>query len=191
MRQFGFALVYTALAMGANAAAAQEVDVATLSAMREGDMRKLIFHETPVETSAATFFTVDEQPLTLAEFEGGYVLLNFWATWCAPCRKEMPMLAEVQSELQSDRFQVVTVATGRNSVTGMRKFFEDIGVTNLPLHRDPKQTLARDMAVLGLPITVLLNPQGKEIARLRGDAIWNSDNAKAILNAAIGADSAS
>jgi hypothetical protein len=67
----------------------------------------------------------------------------------------------------------------------MKKFFDEIGVANLPLHRDPKGQLAREMGVFGLPITLILDPEGREIARLRGDAHWNSDSAKAILTALI------
>ena len=80
-------------------------------------------------------------------------------------------------------FSSVTLATGRNSPVGIQKFFDEIAVTNLPRHQDPRQVLARDMAVLGLPITVLVDPEGREIARLQGDADWNSDSAKAILSA--------
>lgn len=93
------------------------------------------------------------------------------------------MLAELQTEFQGDTFEVVTIATGRNKPAGMTKFFNDIGVDNLPLHRDPQQALAREMAVLGLPITVIIDPEGNEIARLRGDADWASDSAKAIISA--------
>jgi len=186
MRLIFSALLYTALAGFANAG-----DYTELSEMREGDMRKLVFHEAPVATSDATFFTVDDQELTLEEWQGRYVLLNFWATWCGPCRHEMPMLAELQNEFQGDEFEVLTIATGKNSVTGMKKFFQEIEVDNLPLHRDPKQALARDMAVLGLPITVILDPDGQEIARMRGDATWNSDNAKDIIRALIAKGDAS
>jgi thiol-disulfide isomerase/thioredoxin len=112
-------------------------------------------------------------------------VLNFWATWCAPCRKEMPQLSELQAELGGDAFEVVTIATGRNPPQAMQRFFEEIGVDNLPLHMDPKQALAREMAVMGLPITVILNPEGQEIARMRGDADWSSDSAKAIVSALI------
>ena len=93
------------------------------------------------------------------------------------------MLSELQSEFGGDQFQVVTIATGRNSPTGIKKLLAEINVNNLPRHQDPKQALARDMAVLGLPITVLIDPDGHEIARLRGDADWNSDSAKAIIAA--------
>jgi hypothetical protein len=97
----------------------------------------------------------------------------------------MPGLDRLQAEFAGDTFEVVTIATGRNSVTGIRKFFEETGVTNLPILLDPKSELARDMAILGLPITVILDPEGNEIARLRGDAEWDSDSARAIVAALI------
>lgn len=96
------------------------------------------------------------------------------------------MLSELQTEFGGDDFEVVTIATGRNPPPAMKTFFEDIGVTNLPLHRDPKSALAREMGVLGLPITVILNPDGQEVARMRGDADWASDNAKDILRTILG-----
>ena len=96
------------------------------------------------------------------------------------------MLSELQTEFGGAEFEVVTVASGRNPPPAMKAFFDEIGVTNLPLHRDPKSALAREMGVLGLPITVILNPEGQEVARMRGDADWSSDNAKAILRTILG-----
>ncbi|KNG94404.1 TlpA family protein disulfide reductase [Pseudaestuariivita atlantica] len=173
-----FAL-YTALAVTANA------DTAALEALRDGDMRKLNFHATPEPAPDVAFETFEGEEMTLEAYRGKHIVLNFWATWCAPCRKEMPHLAELQAELGGNAFEVVTIATGRNPPQGMKDFFEQIGVDNLPLHRDPKQKLARYMAVLGLPVTVILDPEGNEIARLRGDANWASDSAKAIITALI------
>jgi hypothetical protein len=95
------------------------------------------------------------------------------------------MLSELQSEFGGEAFEVVTIATGRNDLAGLKRFLGEVGVDNLPLYLDPKQALARDMAVLGLPITVLIDPEGREIARMRGDAEWNSDSAKAIIRAVI------
>jgi len=164
----------------ANAAVAQTPDIA---ALREGDMRKLAIHSTPMDGSDQPFLGEDGQDMTLADYEGQYVLLNFWATWCAPCRHEMPMLSDLQTRLGGDDFQVVTIATGRNPRPAMEAFFADIGVENLPLHTDARQALARSMGVLGLPVTVILDPQGQEIARMQGDADWASDSALAILTA--------
>lgn len=184
LRRLRLAILYTALCLAANAAIA--ADVATLEALREGDMRKLRFHETATEVPATVFTDPDGGEHRLSDWRGRHVLLNFWATWCAPCRKEMPMLDALQSEFGGDAFEVVTVATGRNSVPGIRRFFEETGVENLPILLDPKQELAREMAVLGLPITVLIDPEGREIARLIGDAEWDSDSAKAIIASLLG-----
>ena len=173
MHVFRRIALYTALALGANSAAAE---MAALEALREGDMKKLVFHAEPQAGSDVTFIDVGEDEVSLTDYRGKYILLNFWATWCAPCREEMPSLDALQDALGGDSFAVVTVATGRNSPAGIRRFFEETGVDSLPQYRDPKQKLARDMAVLGLPISVILNPEGQEIARLRGDAHWDSDS---------------
>lgn len=185
MRLFRSALLYLAVGLGANAALAS--DLSAVDALREGDMKKLVFADAkPV--SANAFQTEDGADMTLSDYQGKWVLVNFWATWCAPCREEMPMLSALQEEFGGDAFEVVTIATGRNPPPAMKTFFDEIEVTNLPLHRDPKQAVAREMAVLGLPITVLMNPEGQEVARLRGDANWSSDSAKAIIKALISDD---
>ncbi|MGB7318272.1 MAG: TlpA disulfide reductase family protein [Planktotalea sp.] len=182
MRKRVAAMMYTALLMGANLAHA---DMSEIAAMRSGEMMKLNFHSEAKPVSTQSYIKDDGSEAVLADHTGKVVLLNFWATWCAPCRKEMPMLSELQTELGGETFEVLTLATGRNAPPAMKKFFADIGVDNLPLHRDPKQKIARDMGVLGLPITVILDKSGQEIARLRGDADWSSDNAKEILRALI------
>lgn len=183
MRILRSALVYTALCAGAiMAATSAAADLAAAAELRDGDMKKLIFHETPKETSSAAFTLADGAgEASLEDYRGKYVLLNFWATWCAPCRKEMPQLSELQAEFGGDTFEVLTLATGRNSPTGINKFFDEIGVDNLPRHQDPKQKVASEMGIFGLPITVLIDPEGREVARLRGDANWASENAKAII----------
>ncbi|WP_299499792.1 TlpA disulfide reductase family protein [uncultured Roseobacter sp.] len=188
MKRIFAALVYTALGAGAiSAPSGAQADLTQAALLRTGDMKKLVFHEVPEATSTAAYQLADDAgEQTLEAYQGKYVLLNFWATWCAPCRKEMPQLSELQAELGGDDFEVVTIATGRNSPEGIKKFFKEIGVDNLPRHQDPKQALASQMGIFGLPITVLIDPEGREIARLRGDADWASDNAKAIIKTVIG-----
>lgn len=182
MKRFLLALVYTGAALLANPGLA---DTSAAAALRDGDMKKLTFHSEPKQAGTSAFSTFDGAPLYLSDYAGKFVLVNFWATWCAPCRKEMPQLAELQDQLGGDSFEVLTIATGRNPPPAMKAFFEEIGVTSLPLHRDPKSALAREMGVLGLPITLVLNPEGQEIARLQGDADWASDSAKAVLSALV------
>jgi thiol-disulfide isomerase/thioredoxin len=176
----GSAILYTALALCANPGLA---DISEIEALRDGDMKKLMFTSSPQAVPLTTFIDESDAVHSLEQFRGKYVVLNFWATWCAPCRHEMPMLSNLATQMADKPVAVVTIATGRNSLTGMRKFFDEIGVDNLPLFRDPKQKLAREMAVLGLPVTVIIDPAGNEIARLRGDATWDGDSAVAIINA--------
>lgn len=182
MRKLLSALLYTAIIGVANMAAA---DMSEIENLRKGDMRKLIFHAEPWDGSDAVFLSEDGEEMTLAAYEGQYVVLNFWATWCAPCRKEMPHLAALQDEMGGDAMQVVTVATGRNPRPAMERFFAEIEVDNLPLHSDERQTLSRSMGVLGLPATIILAPDGREVARMQGEADWSSDSAMAIMQALI------
>lgn len=177
-------LVYTALLLGANAAFAGP-DIAAVSALREGTMKKLVFHAEPRAAGKAEFFDAEGGAHGFDEYRGQWVLVNFWATWCPPCRKEMPALDALQTELGGEAFQVVTIATGRNKLPSIRRFFDEAGVEALPILLDPKSALGREMSVLGLPTTVILNPDGEEIARMQGDAHWDSDSAKAIIAALI------
>jgi len=182
-RLFRLAPLYMALCLGANAVAADGVED-----LLAGDMRAMVLHDQPQEVPEVSFTDVDGEELTLAAFEGRFVVLNFWATWCAPCREEMPSLNALQQELGGERFAVVTIASGRNPIPAITRFFEEEGVTDLPVYLDPRQTMSRQMGVLGLPITVLLNPDGQEIGRLRGDADWAGEDALSLLAALMADD---
>ncbi|MEJ6396879.1 TlpA disulfide reductase family protein [Yoonia sp. 208BN28-4] len=182
MRLVYLAPLYTALVLLANEGLA---DTSDLMALREGDMRKLNFHHMPARVTDTPFLTEDGDEAELADSNGKVRVVNFWATWCAPCRHEMPQLADLQTQLGGDDFEVITIATGRNPRPAMEDFFTEIGVDNLPLHTDARSGLARSMGVLGLPVTLILDREGNEIARLQGDAEWNSESAIAIVSAII------
>ena len=170
-------VLYTAFLIGANPV------VADVAALRDGDMKKLALHEAPVAIPEAVLLDAQDGEHSLADYKGKWVVLNFWATWCAPCRHEMPSLDRLQVAMPE--IAVVPVATGRNALEGIHRFFEEAKITSLPILRDPKSQLARGMGVMGLPVTVILNPDGQEVARLIGDAEWDSDSAKAILAALV------
>ena len=174
------AVLYTALALSANAATAQP---ASVEGLIDGDMRKLVFAADPAPASATGFVDMEDREAALADFRGKVVLVNFWATWCAPCREEMPSLDALNAALGGEDFEVVTIATGPNPPPAMARFFEETGIETLPLYRDPKQRLAREMAVMGLPVSVILDREGREVARVTGDADWNSDSARAVISA--------
>ena len=183
MLTFRDAALYTALACAAILGVAPAgADVTAAEAVRAGDMQKLNFAEAKPLPEIG-LVGMDDAPRSLSEFKGKWVLVNFWATWCPPCRKEMPSLDALQGAMGGDDFAVVTVATGRNAVPAIADFFTEAGVTRLPVLRDPKAALARQMGVAGLPVTVVLNPEGQEVGRLIGDADWNSAEAHAVLAA--------
>ena len=173
-------VLYTALILGANTA---QADRAAAEAVLAGDMRKLVFLAEPKPLPEAALVDLADAPRELEEWRGRWVVVNFWATWCAPCRKEMPALDRLSAVLAPEGAAVVTVATGRNAVPAIERFFAEIGVQNLPALRDPKSALARSMGIFGLPVTVIVNPQGEEVARLIGDAEWDSPEAVAVLRA--------
>lgn len=168
------------LGLGANIAAAQD-----LEALRVGDMRALLVHDEPIPVSQQSFTDLEDGSHAMADFEGQVVLLNFWATWCAPCREEMPSLDALQQDLGGEDFQVVTLATGRNPPPAVVRFFAEENIQSLPTYLDPRQDVAREMSVFGLPITVVIDRDGNEVARLRGDADWHSEEAVALLQAVI------
>jgi thiol-disulfide isomerase/thioredoxin len=174
-----YALLYTALVFGANTAFAQTPD---WQAAKDNGLEKLVVVQDAAPISEKEFTDPDGGTHTLADYKGKVTLVNFWATWCAPCREEMPALDRLQSELGGDDFEVVTIATGRNAPERITAFFDEVGVENLPILLDPRQMVARDMGVVGLPVSVLIDRDGNEVARYLGDAEWDSETAKTLIN---------
>ncbi len=120
-------------------------------------------------------------------FKGKVTLLNLWATWCAPCRKEMPELSKLQKELGGADFQVVELSEDLKGYAASAKFLKDVGADNLTLYADDKASAIDALAAPGLPVTLVLNRDGKEVGRLLGPAPWDGEEAKAIIKAVIDA----
>ena len=122
----------------------------------------------------------------MKDWEGRVVLLNLWATWCAPCRKEMPALDRLQQALGSDRFEVVALSVDRGGIEKSKAFFDEIGVKALKLYVDPSTRATSKLKAVGLPATLLIDEQGREIGRLTGPAEWDSEDAKRLIQAVLG-----
>lgn len=186
--RFGSRLAYTGAALAAimTLSACQEESTGAAAftpdpAVIAGDMTKLVFHDAPIAAPQTDVGQPDGGTVSLAAYRGRVVVLNFWATWCVPCRKEMPQLAQLQREMGGGDLAVLPVSTGPSDVAKIDDFLSEIGADDLDYALDPRSALAREMGVLGLPVTVLIDRDGFEVARLTGEADWSSDSAKAIL----------
>ena len=179
------ALLYAALTAFANPAPAAGLDPAEragLEALKTGDMRKLVVLDEAVEAPDIAFTDLHGNETSLAASDGRVRLVNFWATWCAPCRSEMPALDALERERGGEDFAVIPIATGRNSLDAIASFSAEAGIASLSTYLDPKSQLAQAMQVPGLPVTVLLSRDGTEIARLLGGADWNAPDARAVID---------
>ena len=120
------------------------------------------------------FQDADGKPLALSEFRGKVVLLNVWATWCAPCRKEMPALDRLQQQLGGPDFQVVALSIDNGGVAAVQRFYDEIGIRTLAVYVDPTTEATGKLRTLGIPTTLLLDREGRERWRKTGPAEWDS-----------------
>ena len=188
MKKIHYAVLYTSFLLFANALSANETKFAKLNNQKFGDMKKMTIANNTTSAPKTIFFDTGGKELTLNDFKGRLTLVNFWATWCAPCRKEMPSLEVLSNQIGGDTFQVVTIATMRSSEEAVKKFFNDNNIIGLPKFRDPKGYLARASGVAALPLTILLDRNGNEISRLIGDADWAQDETIEFIKKAIEID---
>lgn len=132
--------------------------------------------EAPAAVPAVSFMDAAGQPKTLADYSGKVVLLNIWATWCAPCRKEMPTLDRLQAKLGGQDFEVVALSMDQKGPDVVKKFYADIGITHLALNIDISAKAIFALGAVGLPTTLLINRDGKEVGRLIGPAEWDASD---------------
>jgi thiol-disulfide isomerase/thioredoxin len=128
-----------------------------------------------------TFIDGKGAPRSLAQFRGKLVLLNVWATWCPPCRREMPTLERLQTELGGPDFEVVALSIDRGGRAAVDSFFDEINVQALKVYVDPTTAVRNDLALTAFPTTLLIDRQGREIGRYTGGANWDSPEVLATL----------
>jgi thiol-disulfide isomerase/thioredoxin len=129
-------------------------------------------------------------PLTLADFRGKVVLLNIWATWCAPCREEMPALDRLQQALGGSDFEVVALSIDRDGMAVVRGFYDEIGIRALAPYVDPSMRAGTTLRIVGVPTTLLLDRQGRERWRKTGPAQWDAPEVVEALRSRIREDRA-
>lgn len=151
----------------------------------KGDMAAFVVYSKPSPVPDISFVGKDIGEVTLSSWKGKIVLLNIWATWCAPCRKEMPELDRLQGELGSEKFEVVALAVDRSGIAGAKAFFDKAGVNKLKLYADATMRTSSALRVVGMPTTLLIDPLGREIGRLTGPAKWDGLDAKALIGAIV------
>ena len=132
-----------------------------------------------------TGFMLDGRPMSLADFKGRVVLVNFWATWCGPCVAEMPSLDRLEAKLGGKDFAVLTLSEDRNPAV-IAPFFDQHGLEHLKRYHDPGGDLSRGFGIRGLPTTILIDREGREAGRIEGPVEWDSPEAEALIRHFIG-----
>ncbi|MFA9388094.1 MAG: TlpA family protein disulfide reductase [Methyloceanibacter sp.] len=198
----GFATVYWSLAPSDNgsgsgsapemvgeAGAGSEADAkaSPLKGLNKGAMAAFLVRSKPLDLPDFSLVNGDGATISLADLGGKVVLLNIWATWCVPCREEMPQLNDLQAALGGKDFEVVAVNIDKGGPAKARKFLEETKAADLTLYTDPTGKLFSKLRAVGMPTTLLIDRDSKEIGRLVGPADWASAEAKRLIRAAIAA----
>ena len=184
----------------APAASVSEADVAACAARAEtarsvaasatGDVAAMLPADPPQSLKTLAFNDPDGKPMTLADRSGKTVLLNLWATWCFPCREEMPALDALQKEAGSDRLEVIAVNVDTGDDVKPKKFLVETGIDTLGYYRDNTLGLFNDLKkrglALGLPVTLLIDAEGCLLAHMNGPADWAGEDARRLIAKAAG-----
>lgn len=175
----------------AQAGCAPAVELAKkIAPLAKGEVAALTMATAPLQIPDLAFNDIDGKPKKLSDWKGRVVLVNLWATWCVPCRKEMPALDKLQDTLGGSKFEVVAINIDTRDPEKPKTFLKDAGLTKLAYFHDQKAKVFQDLKsagrALGMPTTVIVDGAGCEIATIAGPAEWASDDAVNLLKAATG-----
>jgi thiol-disulfide isomerase/thioredoxin len=174
---------------GAQACTAGVETASAIEPLAGGEIAAFQMTRKPVDLSQIAYIDADGAATTIGENAGRVTLVNLWATWCAPCRKEMPALDRLQSELGGETFAVLPINIDTAEAAKPRAFLDSIKTENLALNTDPDmetfEAMKKRGLALGLPVTALIDRQACLIGHMNGPAEWDSDDAKALIKAAI------
>ena len=139
------------------------------------DIKNLVINKELKKYDSLTFLDAKNKQINLNNFEGNLILLNFWATWCAPCKKEMPSLDILKNNENLDNIKIFPINVGQENVEKASKFFEDLKIKNLEIYFDTPITLAKKFSLRGIPTSILINKKGEEFARIIGSIDFEDD----------------
>jgi len=137
-------------------------------ALEKPDLKNLVLIKTPKAYEEVIFKDINQKNVNLADFKGKLIILNFWATWCAPCKEEMPSLDDLQSNSKLSNLKIFPINIGQEDISKSEFFFKELNIKSLNIYLDAPITLAKKFALRGVPTTILFNKKGEEFARIIG-----------------------
>ena len=144
-------------------------------ASEKPDIKNLVLIKNPKTYNDIIFKDINQKNVDLDDFNGKLILLNFWATWCAPCKEEMPSLDNLQLNRYLSNLKIFPINIGQEDKSKSEFFFKELNIKNLDIYMDAPITLAKKFSLRGVPTTILLNKQGKEFARIMGSIDFNNE----------------
>ncbi len=150
--------------------------ISSVMANEKPNIKNLVLNKDPKIYDNIIFLDTEKKLVKLSDYKGKLVILNFWATWCAPCKEEMPSLDNLKLNPKFDNLEIFPINVGKDNLNKANKFYKDLNINNLSIYFDNVTTLAKDFSLRGLPTTLLFNRDGKEFARIVGSIDFNDKN---------------
>ena len=144
-------------------------------AIEASDIKNLVINKDLKKYEDLTFLDDQNNQIDLNDYQGNLILLNFWATWCAPCKEEMPSLDLLQNQENLDKLKIFPINVGQDNLENSLKFFEDLKIKNLKIYFDSPITLAKKFSLRGIPTSILFNKEGLEFARIIGSIDFENE----------------
>ena len=142
-------------------------------AFEKPDIKNLVLIKNPKLYEDVIFMNTNQKTVNLDDFKGKLIILNFWATWCAPCKEEMPSLDKLQKNTKLDNIKIFPINIGQEDISKSESFFKELNIQNLEIYLDAPITLAKKFSLRGVPTTIIFNKEGKEFARIMGSIDFN------------------
>ena len=144
-------------------------------AFEKPDLKNLVLIKNPKLYEDVIFMDINQKNVNLDDFKGKLIVLNFWATWCAPCKEEMPSLDALQSNIKLSNLKIFPINIGKEDISKSEFFFKELNIKNLNIYIDAPITLAKKFSLRGVPTTIIFNKEGKEFARIMGSIDFSDE----------------